>query len=405
MEAWSRPKTPSHPAVAGHAVERGCPFDCGLCPAHRQHTCTLILEVTPRCNLACPVCYADARPAGPDPSVEAIARWFRQARRTAGAANIQLSGGEPTVRDDLPDIIALGRKAGFGFMQINTNGLRLATEQPYLEALKAAGLASVFLQFDGTREAVYRRLRGRALLDAKLAAIRACRAAGVGVVLVPTLVPGVNTQEIGPILNLALEHFPTVRGVHFQPVSYFGRYPGPPTDRGRWTLPELMRAIEHQTQGRMCARDFRPPGCENAWCSCHAQYLVSAEGQPRPLQPPFRPTPEAPPLSAEVGAARAIAFVVRQWSPPPAGSEARPSPAALPGCACAGGRSEDLDAFLARARSQTFAVSAMAFQDAWNLDLERVRDCCIHVLAPDGTLVPFCLYNLTAVDGRRLYRP
>jgi uncharacterized radical SAM superfamily Fe-S cluster-containing enzyme len=65
----------------------------------------------------------------------------------------------------------------------------------------------------------------------------------------------------------------------------------------------------------------------------------------------------------------------------------------------------DLDLFIRQARTHRFTVSAMAFQDVWNLDLERVRDCCIHVLAPDTRLIPFCLYNLTSQSGGRLYRP
>lgn len=404
MEGWRRPKTPLRLPVTGHPVAAGCPFDCGLCPEHRQRSCTVILEVTPRCDLLCPVCYAGSGPEGEDPSLAVIQGWLRQVRRQTGGCPIQLSGGEPTLRDDLPAIVALGRREGFPFIQVNTNGLRLAADRPYLEALKKAGLSTVFLQFDGTRDAVYRQLRGRPLLEAKRAAIRNCAAAGVGVVLVPTLVPGVNTGELGAILDTALAHFPGVRAVHFQPVSYFGRCPGPPEDRRRLTLPEVMRGIEEQTGGRLRAADFRPPGCENAWCSFHAQYLVDAAGVPRPLQPPLPLQPDPPPIPAAEGAARAMACVTRQWGPP-APPAAPPPAGATAGCACPAGPGEDLDAFLARARSQTFAVSAMAFQDAWNLDLDRVRDCCIHQLAPDGRLVPFCLYNLTAADGRRLYRP
>jgi hypothetical protein len=403
MNAWYRPKIATQPAVVGHDVDRGCPFDCGLCPDHRQRSCTVILEVTQRCDLGCRFCYADARPRGNDPSVAAIAGWFERLRRSSQGANIQLSGGEPTLRDDLPALVALGRQAGFAFIQINTNGLRLAREPGYAQALRAAGAASVFLQFDGVDDTIHRALRGRALWAAKQAAVAACAQAGLGVVLVPTLVPGINTHAVGAILDMALGWYPTVRGVHFQPVSYFGRHPGPPSDGQRLTLPELMRAIESQTGGRFQADHFRPPGCEHALCSFHAQYLLSPDGRPRPLHPlPMTPMERAP-IRAEEGAARAIGAVARQWAgPAPQVSAAR----CCGGSAAKTGSSQPmaLDDFLEAAQSRTFSVSAMAFQDVWNLDLERVQGCCIHVMAPDGRLIPFCLYNLTAADGRALYR-
>ncbi|MCJ8499423.1 radical SAM (seleno)protein TrsS [Desulfatitalea alkaliphila] len=403
MAGWRRPKIPTHPATPGHPVEHGCPFDCGLCPEHRQRSCTILLEVTPRCDLGCPICYAASGPDGADPPVERIATWYRLARRFGPGANIQLSGGEPTLRDDLPELVALGRQSGLPFIQINTNGLRLAREPGYAETLKAAGAGSIFLQFDGVDDTVYRTLRGRPLWAEKQAAVAACARAGLGVVLVPTLVPGVNTHAVGTILETALRWHPTVRGVHFQPISYFGRHPGAPTDEQRLTLPQLMRLMEHATACLFRVDHFRPPGCEHSFCSCHAQYLIAADGRPRPLMA-APPVATPPPIRAEEGAARAIAAVARQWAAPPAAA-----PTAC-GCTSEGqgrchGHAGDLDAFLATARERTFSVSAMVFQDVWNLDLERVQQCCIHIMAPDGRLVPFCLYNLTAADGRPLHRP
>jgi uncharacterized radical SAM superfamily Fe-S cluster-containing enzyme len=337
-----------------------------------------------------------------------VADWYRHLHRSGVGCNIQLSGGEPTLRDDLPRLVEMGREAGFGFVQVNTNGLRLAREPSYAEALKAAGVASLFLQFDGVDDDTYRTIRGRALWAEKQAAVAACERAGLGVVLVPTVVPGRNDRSVGDILRFALQRYPTVRAVHFQPISYFGRHPGQPADGERITLPELMRAIETQTEGLFRAGDFRPPGCEHSFCSFHAQYLLGEAGRPRPLHPgPMDWRAEAP-IRAEEGAARAIDSVARHWNAP-----VTPAPAESPAaCACGGvpgsapeGRMLSLDDFLATARSSTFSVSAMAFQDVWNLDLERVRQCCIHIMAPDMRLVPFCLYNLTAADGRTLYRP
>jgi len=389
---WSRPKIPSSPKKPFTRVDRGCPLDCGLCDGHRQHTCTAVMEVTWRCDLGCPVCFASSgKAAPPDPAVEEMGRLFDRVYEASGHCNVQLSGGEPTVRDDLPDLIRLGKAKGFPFIQLNTNGLRIGREQGYAEALAEAGLNSVFLQFDGTGDPIYSNLRGRPLFDTKLAAIEALSRAGIGIVLVPTVVPGVNDHDLGAILRLAAEKSPAVRGVHFQPVSYFGRYPEPPADGQRITLPELMRLLEAQTDGAVRARDFLPPGCEHSHCSFHANYVVAEDGALSKLSAGGS-CGCTPPRPASEGADKAKAFVKRQWAAAP--DKTLPMADAP----------DALDAFISRAATHTLAVSAMAFQDAWTLDLERLKGCCIHVVSPDGRLIPFCAYNLTSMDGETLYR-
>jgi hypothetical protein len=360
------------------------------------------------CNLNCPVCFAESGPDGAaDPSLDEIRGWYRTLHHLAPGSNIQVSGGEPSLRNDLPEVVAAGRAAGFDFIQLNTNGIRLGRDADYLKALKDAGLAGVFLQFDGTHDAAHLKLRGAPLLEVKHRAIESCAKHGIGVVLVPTLVPGVNTHQIGDLLRLAVELSPTVRGIHFQPISYFGRFPMPVGDPPRITLPELMAAIEEQSAGMFKATDFRPPGCENAWCSFHADYLTLPHGGARRLQPPRNLTACCTPIPAEEGALQAMAHVSRQWGAPQAvktsGDGTPAGDAGSLSISCTAGPMP-FDDFLARARSHTLSVSAMAFQDAWTLDLERLRDCCIHVWDPVRGLVPFCAYNLTAADGRTLYR-
>jgi 7,8-dihydro-6-hydroxymethylpterin dimethyltransferase len=409
LKEWRRPKTPVLLLPFLRETQRGCPFDCGLCREHRQRSCTVLLEVTRRCNLRCPVCFAGSHPGKVvDPTLAEIRDWFETVRRVAFGSNIQLSGGEPTVRDDLPEIVAAGREIGFGFIQLNTNGIRLANDTAYVKALREAGLASVFLQYDGTEDAVHLKLRGRVLADVKRRAIEACAGHDIGVVLVPTLVPGVNTHVIGDVLQTAVRLSPAVRGVHFQPVSYFGRYPQPIEDAARITLPELMAAIEYQSAGMFKAADFRPPGCENAWCSFHADYLALPRGMVRRLRAPDPLSACCLPVPAEEGALRTMAHVSRQWAAAPEGGATSPDTSTADGSNSVSVSPCDgpmrLDDFVNRARSHTFTVSAMAFQDVWTIDLERVRDCCIHVFDPRHGLVPFCAYNITAVDGRTLYR-
>ena len=390
---WARPKIPAYPRAPLTAVDQGCPFDCGLCPDHRQQTCTALLEVTQRCNLKCPVCFADAGGRAPaDPTLDTIAGWFRRLLDSGGPCNVQLSGGEPTVRDDLPEIATLGRSMGFRFIQVNTNGLRLAADPAYAARLKAAGVASVFLQFDGTDDVIYRRLRGAPLLEAKIAAIEHCAQHGIGIVLVPTLVTGVNVSNVGAIIDFALERMPAVRGVHFQPVSYFGRYPTPPDDAQRVTIPDVIRAIETQMGGRVRREAFAPPGCENATCSFHGNFVLMADGS---LLPWTQHAPKSCGCATEdaEGAAKARGFVAKQWMAPEAVIPLHAGPSL-------GG----WDVVLARAQTHAFSLSGMAFQDAWTLDLERLRDCCIHTVSPDGRIIPFCAYNLTNRHGQTLYR-
>jgi len=396
FSSWVRPKIPTSPQNPATTVERGCPFDCGLCPDHRQQPCCVLLEVTQRCDLRCSFCFAAAGgPQPADPTLETIEVWYRRLLAAGGPFNVQLSGGEPCLRDDLPDIIALGRSLGFTFFQVNTNGLRLARDPDYLRQLKEAGLSTVFLQFDGPTDEIQQKLRGKKLLAQKKLAIARCAEQQLGVVLVPTLVPGVNTQHIGDIIEFAVQYMPTVRGVHFQPVSYFGRYPQPPTDADRITIPEVICAIEAQTGGRVRRDSFKPPGGENAMCSFHGNFVLMPDGA---LMPLTRHNGGGcgcnPPERADEGAVKSRLVTAKQWSAPPADQLERNSGPSLGGW----------DDLLVRAQTHTFCLSGMAFQDAWNLDLERLRDCYIINVSPAGGLVPFCAYNLTNQAGQPLYR-
>lgn len=396
MSSWRRPKTPSPPNPEGLAGQ-GCPYDCGLCPQHAQHTCTALVEITARCDLGCPVCFASSgeHATGPEETPEQLGRRFRELRARAGSCNLQLSGGEPTVRTDLEDIVREAARAGFAFVQLNTNGLRLGREPGFAERLAGAGLASVFLQFDGSDMACAA-LRGRPLLAEKLAAVKACEQAGLGVVLVPTLARGINDAECGDILRLALSLGPAVRGVHFQPMAAFGRHPGLGQERGLHgpTLPEVLTALVSQSGGLLNMQDFHPPGCEHSLCSFSGTFLRQEGGGLLPVSGGgcCDPAPTGLIPTALDGALKSRAFTARQWAAP----SADPAPGAL---------ADDFDRFLAQSGTRNrFSISCMAFQDAWTIDLERAQGCCIHVLAPDGALVPFCLYNLTSADGRALHR-
>jgi len=387
LTAWTRPKTPYSGGLRHTRISDGCPFDCGLCPNHRQRTCTVLVEVTQDCNLHCPICFADSGKKTAEPDIETLRRMFRRIMTTTGGCNLQLSGGEPTVRDDLPEIVAAARDAGFSFIQLNTNGLRLAAEPPFAQRLKENGLTSVFLQFDSLTDTNWRLLRGRPLNQDKLKTIEVLSGLGIGIVLVATVVRGINEAEVWDLCRFGLAQQPAVRGVHFQPLSLFGRFPELPAD-SHITLPELMQQLVEQSGGQIHLSDFTPPGCEHALCSFSARYLNYGEERLTRLGASGC---NCTPQPAEQGALQSINWTAQQWAGP-----ATIQPIDAP--------KDDLDRFLARARTHTFSLSAMAFQDCWNIDLERLQGCCIHIATENGKLIPFCAYNLTSLDGSTLYR-
>jgi uncharacterized radical SAM superfamily Fe-S cluster-containing enzyme len=394
------PRAYSRPSVAATPVERGCPHDCGLCSDHRQQSCCVLLEVTSRCDLACPVCYASASRDGADASLDEIDGWLDTLAEAGGRVHIQLSGGEPTTRDDLPAIVARVRARGFDFVQVNTNGVRIARQPAYLAALAEAGLDCVFLQFDGVTDDVYLRLRGAKLTRLKAQAVSNCGEAGVGVVLTPTLVPGVNVEAIGAIVDFAVARMPAVRAVHFQPVSYFGRCLAEPDAASRITLPEVMAALIAHSGGTIRLDDFRPGSAENPYCSFSGRFVVDDDGRMRPAaeaRPSCCGAPAEPQRSACCSSARPSPDVARERRYV-AGQWSRADRAAAPVAGL-----DAFDAFLAN-QERTLGLSGMAFQDAWTLDLDRLRQCHIHVVAPDRRVIPFCAYNLTSRGGRPLYR-
>ena len=256
---WSRPRAKPLPAVDAAAPD--CPAACGLCPSHQQETCTAILEVTGRCSLACPVCFAASKASTEtDPGLDQIARMLRSVKESAGTCPLQLSGGEPALRDDLPQIVALARKLGFDHIQVNTNGSRLAQDPNYGQHLKDEGVTDIFLQFDGLTEDVYAHIRGAHLLSRKLRAVERCSELKLGVILVPTLVRNVNENQIGAIIQFAKRWIPAVKGVHFQPMTYLGRYPASPRNKDRILIPEILTAIEEQTGGELVVENVLPAG-------------------------------------------------------------------------------------------------------------------------------------------------
>ncbi len=366
-------ETPSLPENEGMS----CPENCGICAEHEIGTCCALLEVTERCNLHCRYCFARGGEVSKEPGIEELKQAVKDIVRQCGRPLLQLSGGEPTLRNDLDELVRFAKEAGCSYVQLNTNGIRLAEKPDYVKRLAEAGLDIVFLQFDGTSDAVYETLRGAALLEVKKEAIRICSEQQIGVTLVPTVVKGVNDGDIGGIINLACKLSPAVRGIHFQPVSFFGRFPRKPEAADRYTLDDLMADISEQTG--IPTASFMPSRCDHPLCGFHANFLIDPNGGLKPLSSITH-------SSKDRGCERDNReYVARNWRRAPD----EPAPA--------GKYSDemDFDTFLYRLRHESLALSAMAFQDAMNLNIERLHRCSLHVY-DSGKIKPFCAKYLTS---------
>ena len=391
-----------------------CPLHCGTCENHLQTACCVLIDVTERCNQHCPYCFAKAEyDECEEPDLAEIERKYDLLLDLGEERpfNIQLSGGEPTVREDLPEIIRMGRDKGFEFIQINTNGRRLALEEGYAKILKAAGATVIFLQFDGTNDQIYEVLRGEPLLEIKKRVIANCRKAGLPVTLVPTVVKDVNYNNIGSMMDVLLDNVDVVKGIHFQPVSFFGRYPDTLSTDGtkhvdyenRVTMFDVMHELETQTNGKFKYEDLYPITTGHTLCCFTSTYLKRSSGKVTCLTTPEAKAAGASCCSSTPDPLEVIKkdrdFVLNKWDIPEQEEECNCSEKEADCCGdpastcCGDSELMDFDQFLLEYKRGMFSVSCMAFQDISNLDAERLKRCRVQVLSPDDRLIPFCAYQ------------
>ena len=391
-----------------------CPLDCGICPQHKSHTVLAIIDVTNRCNLRCPVCFANAAAAGYvyEPSKQEVREMLENLRSNdpVPATALQFSGGEPTIREDLFDLIRMAKELGFRHVEVNTNGLRLAQSIDYCRGLKEAGMSTIYLQFDGVTPEVYEFTRGRDLLETKLKAVENLREAGINsVVLVVTLIKGVNDHQVGDIIRFAIQNFDVVRCINVQPVSLCGRLPEEERAKMRITIPDFTRLCEEQTNGKIKVSDFYPvpavvpvskavgalrdkryveftvhPHCGTA------TYIFLEDGEIVPItrygnignflktmNKVYEEAAKGHKRRAQIrllGALRHVKFgMLRKYLLPII-------------------RSGSYEA-LGDLHRRMLMISAMHFMDPYNFDLERVQRCCIHYAVPEGKIIPFCTMN------------
>ncbi len=351
---------PGRPRRMRRDATDACPTSCGLCSRHLRKTTLIEIEVTRRCNLRCPVCFMSAGEAA-DPGIADLQSLYASILEEAGPdISIQLTGGEPTVRTDLAEIVRLGKDFGFSAIEINTNGLAIAAEPDLLRKLKESGATGIYLQFDSMTPEVYVRIRGADLTAQKLRAVEHCREAGIQVVLAMTVIKGINDGEIGNVLEFALQNIDVVAGLALQPAFFSGRFEVEMPDR--LSMGDVIFLLAEQSRGLIEPYDLWPLGCSHPLCSAGV-YLVESEG--KGLLPSSRL------ISREE--------YVREFDPDsPQGSVFA-----------------DLLARREAYAGRGLSIIIMNYMDAWSLDLERLRECSMTVKTADLRTVPFCAYHLT----------
>lgn len=374
------PRFVQRPSRVSMPEARGCPDDCGLCPAHDQHTCLAIVEITTRCNLPCPVCLANSTAKGAELSREQILHALQILIDTEGqSVPLQFAGGEPTLHPELVDIVRSARALGYSKMEIDSNGLLLARDAHLASELRTAGLTGVYLQMDGIAATEHEFIRGRDLRTEKLEAIAHCLDAGLQVVLAVTVVPGVNDKAIWPLIRFAAER--RLTGINFQSMVLSGRYPrGLAECQRRFTATHFLRAVEAQSEGQLRAADFMPMSCPDPRCGLLSYIVVDKSGRLLPLNRLVSDDS----LRQHVADFSDWETLLRQMGCDSAGC----------GCSDASVDTRQRLASMLVDGAECFSIGFHGMMDAYSFDLERARRCCVHKLTADGKLMPFCLYNM-----------
>lgn len=382
-------KPPEQAEVYNTPIRWGCPYDCGLCPDHEQHSCVTLVEITDHCNLRCPTCYASS---GPERmtyrSLEQIDSMFDAIVRNERQPDIvQISGGEPTLHPRFFEVLDAAKRRPFRHLMINTNGLRLAADDEFAKHLSEyMPDIEVYLQFDSQSADALRTLRGVDLRGVRQRALERLNRLGISTTLVVTLQRGVNDGEIGSIIEYALQQ-PAVRGVTLQPTQVAGRFDNFDPERDRLTLTEVRRRIYDQSDV------FKPEDIIPV--PCHPDSLAMAYA----LKLGSRVMPLTSWIAPEVlieGGRNTIVYeqedflknqIFRLFS-------TNHSPAS------SAGTLHDLLCCLPKVDAPTlsyenvFRVIIMQFIDAYSFDVRSIKKTCVHIAHPDGRMIPFDTYNL-----------
>jgi uncharacterized radical SAM superfamily Fe-S cluster-containing enzyme len=403
-----------------------CPTDCGLCQMHTSHTVLANVDLTNRCNLKCPICFANANAAGfiVEPTFDEVVEMLANLRRNSPVStpSVQFAGGEPTVYPYFLEAVKVANELGFAQIQVATNGIRLAKEPGFAEKCVEAGLHTIYLQFDGFDDDMYRDVRGAPMVDIKQKAIEAVRRAkpNMSICLVPTLVNTVNDDMVGDIVQFAIDNSDVIHAVNFQPVAFTGRIDKSELEQKRFTLADLVNRLVDQTGFLKREHFFPVPSVSvlselasvfndnprvaftsHPHCGVATFMFIDENSTPIPVNE-FVDVPrlleDVEKAASDIKNARVksaakvklLKFKLQEGKY----IDKEKSPGGI-------GMSELLRAFyqdadktaLAEFTWRSIMIGGMHFQDRYNYDVERVKRCVIHYAVPDGRIIPFCAYN------------
>jgi len=384
-------KPPEMPLHYNTPVKWGCPYDCGLCTDHEQHSCLSLIEICDYCNLRCPICYAGSGPERQEyRSLQQVERMLDAVVRNEGQPDVvQISGGEPTLHPDFFKILEMAKARPIKHLMVNTNGVKIAESDAFVARLaEYKEDLEIYLQFDSFERDPLIALRGVDLRAVRTRALERLNRYDISTTLVVTLQKGLNDGEVGRIVDFALEQ-PCVRGVTLQPIQHAGRTDGfdPATDR--LTLTEVRRKILEQTAV------FRPEDVIPVPChpdSLAMAYALKIDGKAVPL------TGLIDPQVLINGGRNTIVFeqddAVRDGvfklfatnhSPASGATTLRDLLCCLPGVLAPEGLGY----------RNIFRLLIMQFIDQHAFDVRSVKKSCVHIVHPeDGRLIPFDTYNL-----------
>jgi hypothetical protein len=372
----------------------GCPYDCGLCTDHEQHSCLTLVEITDRCNLSCPTCYAMSSPHyGRHRTVEEVERMLDIIVENEGEPDVvQISGGEPTIHPQFFEILDIAKRKPIKHLMVNTNGMRIAQDAGFAEKLATyMPDFELYLQFDSFKPEVLQTLRGKDLTDIRHKALEKLNELNLSTTLVITLQKGLNDDEIGKIIEFALKQR-CVRGVTFQPVQIAGRFEHEP-EKNRLTLTEVRDSILSQTN------IFQPNDIIPVPCNPDALamgYALKLNGQVFPL------TRYIDPAILLNNSKNTIVYeqdtelhehLIKIFSTGISVDRVTENMhqllCCLPEIYAPGLSYENL-----------FRIIIMRFIDAYDFDVRAIKKSCVHIVSKDGKIIPFETMNLFYRDEK-----
>ena len=396
LRNYNKPsETPLHFTTKTHY---GCPYDCGLCQDHEQHSCLTVIEITDRCNLQCPTCYAMSSPHyGRHRTVEEVEKMLDIIVASEGTPDVvQISGGEPTIHPDFFAIMDIARKKPIKHLMLNTNGIRISKDLEFTKQLASyAPDFEIYLQFDSFKPAALEQLRGKDLTEVRMKALEHLNALNLSTTLVMTLQQGVNDDEIGKIIEFALQQ-KCVRGVTFQPTQVAGRTENfnPATDR--ITLTDVRQKILDQTN------IFKPNDLIPVPCNPDALvmgYALKLAGRTFPLTRYIDPAHlldnSRNTIIYEQDDAlkeKMIDIFSTGISVDRVEENMKQLLCCIPQIEAPGLGYENL-----------FRIIIMRFIDAYDFDVRAIKKSCVHIVHKDGRIIPFETMNLFHRDDKEAY--